>query len=108
MLWYPGRYRSLRRNIRGSIGFSCRPSHSGVFRGCYLSSDNTHSSREIPACFKIRIKRSTPISFVCGFGTVRTRSSLIMNGCLPPEYGPSNPKFLSPRTRPFHDTGRIL
>ena len=38
----------------------------------------THFSRSMPARFRIRDKRSTLISFRCGFGMVRTRSPLIM------------------------------
>ncbi len=75
--------------------------------GRYL--DSSHSSREIPACLKIFISRSTLMSSPrCELGMTTESSPLAITSCFDPGNGPSNPNFLNLRISSLLETGVSL
>ena len=64
-----------------------------------------HSSRSISPRLRILLRRSTPISCLCGLGMVSLMLSLTMNRCLPPANGPSKPRAWSFLTSSSKATG---
>ena len=100
---YSGRFQQIagRKNI---FKLNCYP-ENGIFQE---SCSPSHSSLEIRACLRIRVKRSTPIVPLCGLGIVKTRSLLLIKGCFPPEYGPSNPSSCNLLTKVRQSTATSL
>ncbi len=75
--------------------------------GRYL--DSSHSSREIPACLKIFMSRSTLMSSPrCELGMTTESSPLAITSCFDPGNGPSNANFLNLRISSLLETGVSL
>ena len=75
--------------------------------GRYL--DSSRSSREIPACLKIFMSRSTLMSSPrCELGMTTESSPLAITSCFDPGNGPSNPNFLNLRISSLLETGVSL
>ena len=75
--------------------------------GCYL--DSSHSSREIPACLKTFMSRSTLMSSPrCELGMTTESSPLAITSCFDPGNGPSNPNSLNRRMSSFLETAVSL
>ena len=75
--------------------------------GRYL--DSSHSSREIPACLKTFMSRSTLMSSPrCELGMTTESSSLAITSCFDPGNGPSNANFLNLRISSLLETGVSL
>lgn len=102
-LWrISGRKWSGLRETKGTGMQGCRPCGStpdgastlpdAEARADYASS---HVLRVMPACRRMTASSPTPMSRVCGLGTVRTVSRRTMNWWRPPEYGPAKPRRLS-------------
>lgn len=73
----------------------------------YLAS--SHSSREIPACLKTFVSRSTLMSSPrCELGMMTESSPLAITSCFDPGNGPSNPNFLNRCINSLLETGVSL